>query len=613
MAEEKRKKTCYYEVLGVDRKCEGAEIKASYRRLALKMHPDKASVNNLTAEEATKQFQQIQEAYSVLSDAQERAWYDAHREQILRGDDEAGEDPFKTRINLYKYFSSGCFNGFGDGPGGFYTVYSELFEAIEVEEAEWEDADDEHHAMPPLGNSGTEWVDVASFYRHWNDFCSRKAFGHADKWNPKEAENRQIRRAMEQENKKARQVAKKEFNAEVRQLVAFVQKRDPRVAAHKKAQAKDAQEKTQREVAEKESRRLKEAQDRKERKEAARKAEEERWAEAAAARDARIARGEVVSDDSDEESDTVDFYCEPCRKHFKSEKAFDQHAKSKKHLQLVARLRKELEEELDDEVQAAAERESSESEVDLEAGDVIEDAITTAVDGLGPAKVPAPSNAGLQANVRGRATPNDPQNGNGGSSNNVNNSNNNEDDEDEDEDDAFVARFAAMKRPQQATGDGAGHKDGGIEEEGAASEDDATEKEQQAKGSKKAQRRAQQKAVLLEKKAEKENVKELVDSCRKAQKGAAGGQGGAAAVANDERVCLPCADPEGAAPPTTQSSGSGKQSANATNGVGQEARCSVCQADFPSRSKLFQHITATGHAALKEVEAGGSRRGKKKR
>jgi len=557
------------------------------------MHPDKAAANNLTAQEATKQFQQIQEAYSVLSDAHERAWYDAHREQILRGDDEPGEDPFKTRINLYKYFSSGCFSGFGDGPGGFYTVYSELFEAIDAEEAEWEDADDEHHAMPPLGNSGTEWVDVASFYRHWNDFCSRKAFGHADKWNPKDADNRQIRRAMEQENKKARQVAKKEFNAEVRQLVAFVQKRDPRVVAHHKEQARAAQEKTQREVAEKESRRLREAQERRERKEAARNAEEERWAEAAAAREARIARGEVVSEDSDDESDTVDFYCEPCRKHFKSEKAFDQHAKSKKHLQLVARLRKELEEELDDEVQAAAEHESSESEVAAEAADVLEDAITTAVEGLGAAKAPvAPSNAGLQEA---------PQ----------------QDDGDED-DDEFVARFAAMKRPQQATGGSMGHKDGGSEEEGAASEDDATADVQHPKGSKKTQRRAQQKALLLEKKAEKENVKELVDSCRKAQRAASGAQGGTVAVTEDDRGAAvdPGEDAEAtaAAPRPTKGSGSGKQSATATNGVAQEARCSVCGSEFPSRSKLFQHITATGHAALKTAEeAGGSRRGKKKR
>ncbi|CAE8710124.1 unnamed protein product, partial [Polarella glacialis] len=234
-----KKKMCYYELLGLlDRKCEPADIKSAYRKLALKLHPDKAHINGVSVEEATSKFQQVQEAYSVLSDIQERAWYDSHREQILRGDDEGGEDPFKTKINLYKYFSTACFDGFGNDSRGFFQVYVELFEAIDAEEEQWEDADEEHVSMPPFGRSDTEYSDVSAFYRRWLDFCSRKAFGHADKWNPKDADNRQVRRAMEQENKKARQAAKKDFNAEVRQLVQFVQKRDPRVAAHQKKQMK---------------------------------------------------------------------------------------------------------------------------------------------------------------------------------------------------------------------------------------------------------------------------------------------------------------------------------------------------------------------------------------
>lgn len=36
-------------------------------------------------EEATREFRLVQQAYDVLSDAQERAWYDKHREAILMG------------------------------------------------------------------------------------------------------------------------------------------------------------------------------------------------------------------------------------------------------------------------------------------------------------------------------------------------------------------------------------------------------------------------------------------------------------------------------------------------------------------------------------------------
>ena len=73
---------CHYEVLGVSQEANDEELKKSYRKLALKWHPDK-NPDNL--EEAHKQFQVIQAAYDVLSDTQERAWYDKHRDQILMG------------------------------------------------------------------------------------------------------------------------------------------------------------------------------------------------------------------------------------------------------------------------------------------------------------------------------------------------------------------------------------------------------------------------------------------------------------------------------------------------------------------------------------------------
>src|ERR1700675_2442657 len=66
------KKRDYYEVLAVKREASSEEIKRSYRKLAVKFHPDK-NPDDASAEE---QFKEIGEAYDVLMDEDKRAAYD---------------------------------------------------------------------------------------------------------------------------------------------------------------------------------------------------------------------------------------------------------------------------------------------------------------------------------------------------------------------------------------------------------------------------------------------------------------------------------------------------------------------------------------------------------
>jgi molecular chaperone DnaJ len=64
----------YYELLGVSREAEAAEVKSAYRKLALKYHPDRNPGNG----EAEEKFKAINEAYAVLSDPQKRSHYDRY-------------------------------------------------------------------------------------------------------------------------------------------------------------------------------------------------------------------------------------------------------------------------------------------------------------------------------------------------------------------------------------------------------------------------------------------------------------------------------------------------------------------------------------------------------
>ena len=62
----------YYQILELDNNASATEIKKSYKRLALKYHPDK----NLNDKNATKNFIKISEAYQVLSDPTQKELYD---------------------------------------------------------------------------------------------------------------------------------------------------------------------------------------------------------------------------------------------------------------------------------------------------------------------------------------------------------------------------------------------------------------------------------------------------------------------------------------------------------------------------------------------------------
>ena len=115
MADNKRD---YYEVLGVSKTADDAEIKKAFRNLAKKYHPDAHPGDK----ECEEKFKEAQEAYAVLSDAEKRQQYDQYGHAAFDGGaggaggfDFSGMDMSDIFGDIFGDLFGGGFGGFGGG------------------------------------------------------------------------------------------------------------------------------------------------------------------------------------------------------------------------------------------------------------------------------------------------------------------------------------------------------------------------------------------------------------------------------------------------------------------------------------------------------------------
>ena len=193
----------YYALLEVSRDADQITIKKQYRKLALKYHPDK---NPDKIEEYTELFAQLSIAYETLSDEQERAWYDSHKETVdgkpassgNQYEDESYVNDCGVNANdIHAFMNREYFDRNDDSVAGMYQVAAKVFLRIVKDELmfgkryglkEFENCEDDlfmDHVSkngyiqslndfknktllyPLFGHSNTSYADLKIFYKKW--------------------------------------------------------------------------------------------------------------------------------------------------------------------------------------------------------------------------------------------------------------------------------------------------------------------------------------------------------------------------------------------------------------------------------------------------------------
>ena len=115
----------YYEILGVDKGASASDIKKSYRRLAMKHHPDR----NKDDASAEAKFKEAKEAYEVLKDDEKRATYDRFGHEGLAG---AGAGPGGFSAEGFGDIFGDVFGDIFGGSGGGRRGASQVFRGADL-------------------------------------------------------------------------------------------------------------------------------------------------------------------------------------------------------------------------------------------------------------------------------------------------------------------------------------------------------------------------------------------------------------------------------------------------------------------------------------------------
>lgn len=224
-----------YDILRVATDAQPEEIKQAYRRQALLLHPDR---NRDSQAEATIKFAKVQSAYEVLSDPQERAWYDQ----------QSREAPYTVYCenrtsakDILSYLQSDHTKEMDPTRDFFYQQVSKLFGQLRNEELEaafTKDVNPSDIALkkaPAFGQLNSSVAEVKEFYSIWSGFTTYKDFEWEDIYPVSTIQDPRVEKKLGLQNRRIRDAAIREYNDVVRRLVYTVKAMDVRLKSQRAA------------------------------------------------------------------------------------------------------------------------------------------------------------------------------------------------------------------------------------------------------------------------------------------------------------------------------------------------------------------------------------------
>ncbi|KAG6465579.1 hypothetical protein O3G_MSEX015242 [Manduca sexta] len=541
--------------------------------------------------------------------------YDNHREQLLRGARSSYND---DSLDVYPYFTPSCYKGFGDDPQGFYGVYAEVFSKLAAEETDFLDDPEEVANIPKFGKSTSPYEEVNGFYSYWMSFSTNKSYVWLDQYEIQQGDNRRVIKLMEKENNKIRQKARKERNEEIRRLVSFVRRKDKRVIEHtKQLQEKAEENKRKAEQLRRERilQRQKEIEEAKKREGESSFLQSEEYQMKLSAIESLLAEEFGLSSDDDtiseggmessnEESSKTEeaseaskatakspsrsktiknLYCSACNKLFKNINSFENHENSKKHKENVANMA------LDDDIDITDNDEEDNEEQDESA---------------------VKKEAGATGKVNGLTEEEgDPQ---GNSTSDIEDNDIRETlSDDSDKVQALPKSHKKKKNKKKSFIPMPESEGNDSHDEMSFNEIEGPSRSRKAKkfNMLKSQIQAKKEANLKKGSQSQTSTENLYEVSSTTPTDDALGE---AALPRDRPALSKMQRNVKSKKPVERKPMRNKTSETEDSSTAPNLKCAVCQTDFPSKNKLFEHLKKTGHSvALPQTTFAQSKKGKR--